>query len=107
MKHPTLFDVPADQPSRHMRFKAWKEANGVWTHFAEMGEGCDNWMALAFETAKKALEDYELTAEEKTEPMMLMAGYCRLIDEAGLCAEADSEWAACELLAKQLKITFL
>jgi len=43
------------------------------------------------DAAAKLLEGYGLTEKEKTELPELMAGYCRLIDEAELCFYGDTE----------------
>lgn len=43
------------------------------------------------DAAAKLLEGYGLTEKEKTDLPELMAGYCRLIDEAELCFYGDTE----------------
>lgn len=72
-----------------------------FTHFAEH---CDPpWLAIHRETVLKMLKDYELTHEQKTDVFHLMAGYCRLIDEAGLIhygrTENEAIAKACGLIA--------
>ena len=48
------------------------------------------------------LEGYGLTKEQQTDGVMLMAGYCRLIDEAGLIHFGQTEHEACESLVTRL-----
>jgi hypothetical protein len=43
------------------------------------------------DAAAKLLEGHGLTEKEKTELPEMMAGYCRLVDEAGLCFYGDTE----------------
>lgn len=48
----------------------------------------------------------ELTDAEKTDGVMLMAGYCRLLDEAGLIEEGHkTELAACRAVVARMKGT--
>lgn len=49
------------------------------------------WLAVDMEAAAELLDGYRLTEKEKTDLPALMAGYCRLIDEAGLCFYGDTE----------------
>ena len=49
------------------------------------------WIAVDMDAAAELLEDYDLTDEEKTSLPELMAGYCRLIDEADLCHYGQTE----------------
>jgi len=49
------------------------------------------WVAVDMDAAAKLLEDYTLTEKEKTDLPTLMAGYCRLIEEAELCFYGDTE----------------
>lgn len=44
----------------------------------------DPWLAIHKESAFKALSGYNLSDNEKKDVFYLMAGYCRLLDEAGL-----------------------
>jgi hypothetical protein len=82
-----LFLTPSVQRTRanyrgHVR--ALKEKHGIHTHHASM---TGDWIAISMPTCIKALEGYGLTAEEKTSIGALFAGYCRLLDEAGLVEE--------------------
>jgi hypothetical protein len=49
------------------------------------------WLAVDMAAAAKLLAGYGLTDKEKTELPELMAGYCRLIDEAELCFYGNTE----------------
>ena len=49
------------------------------------------WLAVDMTAAAKLLDGYDLTEKEKTELPELMAGYCRLLDEAGLCHYGQTE----------------
>lgn len=49
------------------------------------------WLAVNMTAAVKMLDGYNLTDDEKTDLSCLMAGYCRLIGEAGLTGYGDSE----------------
>jgi hypothetical protein len=65
----------------------------VRTHYApHMKEA--PWIALDMAKAVKLLDGYDLTAKEKTDLPAMMAGYCRLIDEAGLLGYGKTELEA-------------
>lgn len=58
------------------------------------------WMAFSMAQAKEALSDYSLTDEEKSHPVALFSGYCRLLDEAGMVADNEpTEFAAIVFVA--------
>ena len=67
-------------------------------------EGVDSpYMAVNVSASLKMLKGYPLTELEKTDLAMLMAGYCRLIEEAGLTGYGDYEIEAIqELFARAL-----
>lgn len=50
------------------------------------------YMAINMTQAVKMLDGYSLTLEEKTELPALMAGYYRLIEEAGLAGYGETEF---------------
>ena len=52
------------------------------------------YVAVNMTTAIEMLEGYDLTELEKTDVTELMAGYCRLVDEAGLNGFGDTEFEA-------------
>ena len=52
------------------------------------------YLAVNMTVALKRLEGYGLTDEEKTSLPALMAGYCRLVDEARLTGFGDTEFEA-------------
>ena len=47
------------------------------------------WMAFSFAKAKDILLGYQLTEDEKKDPIALFAGYCRLLDDAGMVADGE------------------
>ncbi len=59
--------------------------------------------AVNMTTAIEKLSGYDLTEEEKTEQPALMAGYCRLIDEAKLVGYGDTEFEAIADLFRHAK----
>ena len=89
---------PSHAEKRAQELLAWKEQWGVWTHYAE---GSD-WLAVAIGRCHEQFKGYDLTPEELAYPDELFVSYCRLIDEAGLCADGcATEEEACKALAFQ------
>lgn len=88
-EQPTLFDQPKDHPSTREQIRARTEALKAQHHIFTQGciyEGTRrDWMAFPFELCKEVLAGYNLTKDEQTNPMDLFAGYCRLMEESGLC----------------------
>ena len=87
-----LFDAPEQLSPRLAAEKEAMEkakSNGVQTHHAPHAE--PPWIAICMPAVCKMLEGYGLTEEEKTDLVALMAGYCRLIDEAGLIGYGHAE----------------
>jgi hypothetical protein len=87
-----LFEVPEQLSPRLAAEKAAlakAKANGVQTHHAPHAD--PPWIAICMPAVCKKLEGYGLTEEEKTDLVMLTAGYCRLIDEAGLIGYGYTE----------------
>lgn len=76
----------------------WKRRHRLFTH-----KGPDDWMALSMDECCLLLEGYQLTDTEKTDGVALMAGYCRLLDEAGLIHFGNTEWEACADLIQRLE----
>ena len=62
----------------------------VATHHAPHMEESP-WMALDMKAACEMLDGYDLTEKEKNDLPTLMAGYCRLIDEANLIGYGQTE----------------
>ena len=88
----SLFDAPEQLSPRLAAEKEAMEkakSNGVQTHHAPHAE--PPWIAICMPAVCKMLEGYGLTEEEKTDLVALMAGYCRLIDEAGLIGYGHAE----------------
>jgi len=90
-----LFDIPESESPRLKWKKKVVEKYSIFTHYYK-GHG---WMAFSMTKALEMLSGYSLTDEQKTEPIMLFAGYCRLLDEAGLVADRmETEFdAICEV----------
>jgi hypothetical protein len=83
---------------RRAKVKEWKAALGLYAY-----KGCaEDWMALSMPECIARLEGYELTAEEKTDAPSLLAGYCRLLDEAGLIQYGATEYETCAALVGRL-----
>lgn len=61
----------------------------IATHYAPHCE--TPWLAVDMAAASEMLEGYGLTDKEKTNLPELMAGYCRLLDDAGMCHYGDTE----------------
>lgn len=49
------------------------------------------WMAVDIEAACQLLKNYPLTDKEKTDLPELIAGWGRLVEEAGLCHYGETE----------------
>ena len=73
----------------------WIRRNRILTHD---GPDCEpRWLAVH---VPSVLEDLDLTREEQADIGLLMAGYCRLLDDAGLLHYASTEDEALSKLAK-------
>lgn len=54
--------------------------------------------------AAEMLKGYGLTESEKTNLFDMMAGYCRLLDEAGVIADnCKTEYEACKQVADRIE----
>jgi len=63
---------------------------------------CDpEWLAIHRDSALELLDDYNLTDEQKNDAGALMAGYCRLIEEAGLVHYGNTEQEAIEAALRE------
>jgi len=99
------FDLPEfaatkrKRVSHHAEVRRLKELHGIWTdHCPDLG-----WMALSVPQCMEALKGYSLTEEERTMPIALVAGYGRLLEEAGLLIDgASTELLACQAVAERL-----
>lgn len=63
-----------------------------FTHYCKREP--EPWLAIHRETALEMLKGYNLTHEQKTDVFWLMAGYCRLLDEAGVIHYGQTEGEA-------------
>ncbi len=101
---PKLFDVapfsgPPTKEVRRKECEALKAKHTIWTHHMPK-----DWMALSMTECTAALAGYNLTTEQRTVPIMMMAGYCRLLDEAGMIEQGHAtEWEAVRALATRLE----
>jgi hypothetical protein len=99
-----LFDVapfqgPTTKEKRRKECDALKEKHAIWTHHTHK-----DWLALSMRECTAALNGYDLTTEQKTVPIMMLAGYCRLLDEAGMIEQGhETEWEAVTALARRLE----
>lgn len=89
--------TPSLAAKRREHVHEWKQQHRIFTH-----KGPDDWMALSMDECCWKLEGYGLTKEQQTDGVMLMVGYCRLIDEAGLIHFGQTEHEACESLVTRL-----
>lgn len=71
------------------RLKEIKEHDIQTHHAAHMEEA--PWLAVPMKAARELLAGYDLTEDEKNNLPAMMAGYCRLLDEARYTFEGDSE----------------
>lgn len=81
-----------------------KMVHGIYTHHEK---GPAGWMALPMPQIVKMLEadGHKLSDMEKTNGAHVMAGYCRLIDEAGLVEEGHrTEYEACRAIAERFPV---
>jgi hypothetical protein len=85
---PNLLDVPPTHPTRQEILQAFKTRQGVWTY---CGKGMKReehpWEALLVPSGG-----------EPDDPVSLIAGYCRLLEEAGLLVTGETELDAVQRL---------
>ncbi len=113
MTQPKLFDTapyqgPTTKAKRRAECETLKVKYGIWTHSMldhDVGAtyGHLNWLAMSMPECTQALAGYKLTTEEKTIPIAMIAGYCRLLDDAGMIEQGHkTEFAAVTALAIRL-----
>lgn len=99
----SLFDLsPVTRPrvSNRAQVAALKKEHGIWTHYAK---GC-GWLAVCIPKALELLKGYGLSEEEKSNPVELVGGYGRLIDESGLSVDGgETELKTVEALVAKPK----
>lgn len=101
---PMLLDVPATHPTRYERLQAFKTRQGIWTHRASFRTKEEHpWSALLVPRARLALAGY-IDGDEPDDPMSLIAGYCRLLDEARLLVTGETELDAVQRLCSENNI---
>lgn len=99
MKHPVLLDVLKDSPTRKEKLDAFKAKHDIWTHCAShMNE---KWCAMAVTLSIQRLFGYsDLKPDESVKPIDLIARYCRLLDEANLLVNGNTEAEAVRSLCE-------
>jgi hypothetical protein len=103
---PTLFDLSSPglkrtRANHRFEVEALKKEHGIFTHLCRGG---GEWLALSMPECCAALSGFPLTEIERTNGVALMAGYCRLLDEAGLVKEGHkTERAAVAALVERLR----
>lgn len=101
MKTPFLLDVPKDSPSRKQRMEAFKAKHQIQTHSAgKTDDDLPKWMAGHLPSCRKL--GYGCTAT--SDLFECAARVCRLMDEAGYVAYADTEREAILELCGNLDI---
>lgn len=73
----------------------------ISTWYAEHSE--PPYQAVVMCVANEGLKDYGLTEEQKTSIPELMAGYCRLVEEAGWVGYGETEFEAIQDLFNKAK----
>jgi hypothetical protein len=91
---------PSVRTSHRDEVRHLKKEHGIFSHHCAAG---GDWMALSMPECTAALAGYDLTEEEKTDAVALMAGYCRLLDDAGMIEQGHrTEYDAVKALASRL-----
>lgn len=107
MKQEQLFDIPKDRASQKELLHRFCKANGIWTHTitrAKASKDFPAWTALLLPSNPHGIElPY---VQDETEPMEIIAGYCRVLDESGMLVEGETEREAVEILCRNLNIPF-
>lgn len=105
MKTPNLFNVPKDRPTRKERIEAFKREHGIWTYGDKKNRVGDHaWDAMSVTLACERLSGYDLSEEVRKEPIMLIAGYCRLLEEMGILVTGQTEVEAIRVLCVNIGI---
>ncbi len=108
MNQPNLFDVPKDSPSHQERLDALKTKIGIWTHETpgETSREFPKWMAMLMPVDGDGVERYSDHRSycDSDEPMEIIAGYCRIMDETGRCQYGHTELEAVRTLCDRFKL---
>jgi hypothetical protein len=90
-----LLEVPKDAPSHKALIAAFKQRVGIWTHSAhgESSPGWPKWMAMLMPTDGAGKERYSDHRHycKSDEPLEIIAGYCRIMDESGRTGYGHTE----------------
>lgn len=97
MKTPNLLDVPKDSPTRKERIEDFKKRHGIWTYHCYTPPEAP-WDAMLVPKAAESLKGYGVKPTD--EPMEMIAGYCRLLDEWNLLVSGKTEREAIRTLCE-------
>lgn len=104
-----LFDVapfqgPTTKEKRRKECEELKAKHFIWTHSAPKDANTRDWLAMSMSECTAALNGYPLTSAEKTVPILMLAGYCALLDDAGMIERGHAtEWEAVKAVARRLE----
>lgn len=99
MKQLMLLDVPKGHPSHQERLDDFKRRHGIETH---KGPVDPPWLACHMPTART----FGHGVTKDSDLFDCMAKVCRLLDEAGVISEADTEREAVEQVCANMGIVF-
>lgn len=107
MKQPLLLEVPKDAPSRKDRLKSFCAENGIWTYSCGPEfEDWNKWNAMLMPGNKSDIRVPYQDCFKSNDPMEIIAGYCRVLEETGFLVEGKTEWQTVQLLCANVGIAF-
>jgi hypothetical protein len=107
MNHPVLFDVPKDAPSHEQRLKAFCEREKIYTHHTpRMTREEHPWQAMLLPGNYRGIKIPYQESFKSDEPVEIIAGYCRILEESGFLATGATKREAVERLCLNLRIPF-
>lgn len=99
-----LIDVPRTPRNRKADIAEFKRANHIWTYSSGPAfEHCGKWTALLLPGNPHSELPYGEDMDPK-EPMEIIAGYCRVLEEAGFLVDGPTEREAIRALCGNLQI---
>jgi hypothetical protein len=107
-----VLDVPKSTvQSRKARLAKLKKRFGIWTHNVggESTVEFPKWMAMLLPKDGRGNErysDHRVYCNGSDEPMDIMMGYCRIMEEAGRIQYGHTEEEAVRNLCEENKISF-
>lgn len=107
-----LLEVPKDRPSYEETARAkineFKLRVGIWTHNApgKSTREYPKWMAMLLPANGAGTENYSDHKPycKSDDPLDIMAGYCRIMDDTGRIEYGHTEKEAIQNLCSELKI---